>query len=213
MNRVPNPLIDQLANDLAPVKPMTMGAGMALAALALALSIAGIGLTDGIWMSPFAGQASPFFTIVNGAFLLLGLACAGAVLRMASPKVGNSYAGTGWAMAMTAIVPVATVVMLIGRGDALVAIDHAFAVHCVTAPLLTSLVSGGALVWWLRRGAPVSAGHAGLLVGLAAGALGTFAYGLSCSFDTAAHLGLWHMAPVAIAALVGRITVPALIRW
>jgi len=213
MNRVPNPLIDQLADDLAPVRPMTIGVGMALAAVALAVSIAGTAMVEGIWMAPFAGHASPFFIIVNGAFLLLGLACAGAVLRMASPKVGNSYAGTGWAMAMTMILPLATLVMLLGQGDTFAEIDRAFALHCVTAPLVTSLVSGGALVWWLRRGAPVSAGHAGLLTGLAAGALGTFAYGLSCSFDTPAHLGLWHMVPVVIAALVGRAVVPALVRW
>lgn len=213
MNRVPNPLIDQLADDLAPVKPMTRRAGAAIAALALVLSVAGTALFEGIWMAPFAGQASPFFLIVNGAFLMLGVACAGAVVRMASPKVGNSYAGTGWAMAMTAIMPIATLVMLLGHGSALAAIDRAFALHCVTAPLLTSLVTGGALVWWLRRGAPVSSAQAGLLTGFAAGALGTFAYGLSCSFDTVAHLGLWHMVPVALAALIGRMVVPSLIRW
>ncbi|QPC99028.1 NrsF family protein [Qipengyuania soli] len=213
MNRVPNPLIDELASDLAPVSPMTHRTGIAVAFAALALSVTGTALVEGIWMAPYAGQASPFFLIVNLAFLLLGLACAGAVLRMASPSVGNSYAGSGWALAMTAILPAATLVALLGRGDALAAIDEAFALHCVTAPLLTSLVTATALVWWLRRGAPVSATRAGFLTGLAAGALGTFSYGLSCSFDTVAHLGLWHMVPVAIAALAGRIVVPYLVRW
>ena len=213
MNRVPNPLIDELAGDLAPVRPVRHRAGMALTAAALSLSVAGIALVEGIWTAPFAGHASPFFLIVNGALLLLGLACAGAVLRMASPRVGNSYAGSGWALAMTAILPVATIVMLLGRGDALAAIDEAFVFHCVSAPLLTALVTGGALVWWLRRGAPVSPQRAGWLAGLAAGALGTFSFGLSCDYDTVAHLGLWHMVPVAIAAATGRLIVPSLVRW
>lgn len=213
MNRVPNPLIDELVGDLAPVQPVRHRDGIVLTAVALALSVLLTALVEGIWTAPFAGQASPFFMIVNGAFLMLGLACAGAVLRMASPRVGNSYAGSGWALAMTAILPVATIVMLLGRGDALEAIDDAFALHCVTSPLLTSLITAAALVWWLRHGAPVSARRAGLLTGLAAGALGTFAFGLSCNYDTVAHLGLWHMAPVAIAAVIGRLVVPALVRW
>lgn len=213
MNRVPNPLIDQLASDLAPVRPMTHRSGMVLAGAALTLSIVAIAVFEGIRMAPFAGHASPFFMIVNGALLLLGLACAGAVLRMGLPSVGNSYAGSGWALAMTLILPAATIVMLLGSGDLLETIDSAFSLHCLIAPLLTSLVTAGALVWWLRRGAPVSPARAGLLTGLAAGALGTFAYGLSCTFDTVAHLGLWHMVPVALAALIGRIVIPPLVRW
>lgn len=213
MNRVPNPLIEQLAGELAPVSPIRYRTGLALILLALALSVAGIATVEGLWREALAGHASPFFMIVNGAFLLLGLAAAGAVLRMSTPKVGNSYGGVGWASAMAAIMPVATIIMLLGRGDALAAIDEAFALHCVTAPLLTSLVSGSAMVWWLRRGAPVSPQRAGLLTGLAAGALGTFAFGLSCDYDTVAHLGVWHVVPVVLATLAGRLIVPPLVRW
>jgi hypothetical protein len=79
--------------------------------------------------------------------------------------------------------------------------------------LLTSLVSGSAMVWWLRRGAPVSPQRAGLQTGLAAGALGTFAFGLSCDYDTVAHLGVWHVVPVVLATLAGRLIVPPLVRW
>ena len=78
MNRVPNPLIDQLAGDLAPVRPATRRRGLALVAIALVVSIVGIAAIEGIWTAAFAGQASPFFMIVNGASSSLGSgACLG----------------------------------------------------------------------------------------------------------------------------------------
>ena len=51
------------------------------------------------------------------------------------------------------------------------------------------------------------------MTGLAAGALGSVAYGITCPLDDLAHVGLVHIVPVGIAALIGRLVVPPLIRW
>lgn len=49
--------------------------------------------------------------------------------------------------------------------------------------------------------------------GLAAGALGAAAYGLSCSLTGETHLGIWHVVPVFAMVLAGRFVVPHLVRW
>jgi hypothetical protein len=51
------------------------------------------------------------------------------------------------------------------------------------------------------------------LTGLAAGSLGSLAFGMTCPLDGIAHLGIWHIAPVPLAALAARLIVPPLIRW
>ena len=53
----------------------------------------------------------------------------------------------------------------------------------------------------------------GWLTGLASGALGTLAFGITCPLDGIVHLGLWHVLPVPLAALAARVIVPPLIRW
>ena len=57
--------------------------------------------------------------------------------------------------------------------------------------------------------------RAGWLTGLASGALGTLAFGITCPLDGIVHLGLWHVLPVPLAALAARVIVPpdTLYRW
>ena len=69
------------------------------------------------------------------------------------------------------------------------------------------------LAAWLKRGAPVQPDHAALLTGIAAGAVGAVAISLECPRDAIAHVGLWHIAPIAIGAIAGRLLLPRLLRW
>ena len=62
-----------------------------------------------------------------------------------------------------------------------------------------------AAVLFLRRAAPVALARQAWLTGLAAGALGSLAFGITCPVDTIAHLGLWHVLPVPLAALAARV--------
>lgn len=212
MTRNPN-LITQLADELVPVRPMRGHEGLAWVMVATALTIAMVALWQGLWNGPLIGEAAPIFFVVNGLIALVGFASARAVVRMATPRVGARQDGARWVLGALAVLP-ATVLLLVAiegfAGHPLHAEDG---LHCFLSGLMSGVAVAAALIVWLRRGAPVAPNIAGFYTGVCAGAFGSFAFGLSCSFDTISHLGIWHVAPVAVSALLGRVCVPILIRW
>ena len=208
-----NPLIEQLAQDLVPVRALKTRDGLLLVGLAAIATVLVVAFFHGVWMDGLTGHASPIYYIVHGLVLVLGLASATSVIALARPHVGNHLDGPRWAMAMVGVVPAVAVVTLALRSNLGLAMSDANALTCFSKSLMAASFTAIALVLWLRRGAPVSLNMAGLQTGIAAGALGSVAYGLSCPLDTLAHVGIWHVAPVAIAGLVGRIVVPRLVRW
>ena len=204
-------LIDELAADSVPVTPMRKGRGIAQALAAFAVTVVIVlvllGARDGL----LQGEFSVFFVVTNLLLLLLGTACTLAVVAMASPRVGAEHDGPRWAMVMAAVIPVAGVVALAGHAGPVP--YHWDEPLCVLFGLIAAIVAGSVQYRWLKRGAPVSPERAGLLLGTGAGALGTVAYGLSCPFNSVVHLGLWHAAPVVIAALFGRFVLSRFLRW
>ena len=112
MNRVGNSLLDDLAADLSPVQPIRLWQGIALLAVSAMATVAVVELVDGVWRGIAAGRASDIFFIANGMFALVGAAASYAVLRMASPHVGNRHDGARWATAMVVLLPLTAVLTL-----------------------------------------------------------------------------------------------------
>lgn len=216
-NAQPSALIDRLTDELEPVRPLTMRDGSVLVGFAVLITVLAVELIEGLWGGAFNGDASPYFVVANCLLLLLGIAASVGVIGMASPRVGNRHEGPKWAMAMAAVIPLAAIVTIFGHdhpADATMAtLSDPYGVTCMLSSLVAALLTATALVAWLRRGAPVSTAAAGLHIGVAAGALGSVAYGLSCPIDSVMHIGVWHAAPVVIAALAGRFALPHLLRW
>ncbi len=206
-------LIAGLAEGLEPVRQFKSRDGALWVALAVTLTGLGVFVIEGFWQGMLQGEAAPFFWVTNGLLLLLGLAAATSVITMASPHVGNRYDAPRWAAAMVGVLPLAALISAISSGDVSHSTMHVVGPHCVKASLIAASLTGVALIAWLRRGAPVSLNLAGWLTGLAAGSLGTFVFGLSCPLDTVMHLGVSHILPVAISAVIGRLIVPPLVRW
>jgi hypothetical protein len=114
---------------------------------------------------------------------------------------------------MVAVLPAAAFLSLLGHEHPMEPLTDTYGVKCFGAALLASLLTAVTLVLWLRRGAPVAPATAGMHLGIAATALGSAAYGLACPLDGAVHLGVWHVAPVMLGALIGRFALPPLLRW
>ena len=213
MNRVSTPLIDALAQDLAPVRPIRLSHGIALVALAAIGTVVLVELIEGLWRGIMDGAPSVEFFMTNGMLGLLGAASAYAVLRMATPHVGNSHEGARWSAGMLALLPLTALVMLGFGGFAAALTQDMYGLGCFIAGSAFGFVTASALTLWLRRGAPVSLKSAGTYTGIAAGAIGSFAFGLACPVDDIGHLGIWHVAPVVLSGLVGRFAIPPLVRW
>jgi hypothetical protein len=206
-------LIEQLAADLEPVRYLRFREGVLWVGLSLLATVVAIAFIDGLWHGILHGEASPFFMITNGLLLVLGCASATSVLRMAAPRVGNLHDAPLWAMAMVAVLPLSAVLVLLSEGAAMTLLEDPHGLNCLSAALVSSVLCAATLIFWLRRGAPVSPTRAGLHLGVAATALGSASYGLACPLDSMSHLALWHVAPVVIGGLAGRVMLPPLLRW
>lgn len=213
MNKNRDDLIAGLTEELAPVRSFSERDGMTLVVVAAVATFLGVLAIEGLWIGAFRGEAAPFFWVTNGLLLLLGLASAGAVIAMASPGVGNRHDAPKWSFAMLGVLPLAALSSVVSHDAGIGALNDDAALHCLSASLIAATAMGGALTMWLRRGAPVSQQAAGWFTGIAAGAIGTLLYGFSCPVDSVTHLGIWHVVPVAVAAIAGRLIVPKLIAW
>lgn len=217
MQKHPNreDLIAAMTEDLKPVRRAKATDGIMLIAFsAIIACIASIAVYEW-WDGLLTGEASGYFLITHGMLLVLGAASTVGLVSSAMPRVGSRTNAPFWSALMLAILPVGAILALMSGQDSH---DHSglndpVAFMCTTASLYASSLVLLASVLWLRRGAPVSIERSAWLAGLASGALGALAYGITCPLDTFAHVGLWHVAPVAIAAVAGRIIVPPLIRW
>lgn len=208
-------LIAALVDDTVPVRRVHPGEGAALVALATLTAALGMIALFDYWRGITSGQASPFFWITNGLLLLLGAASTAALVVGALPRVGARPNAPAWTLAMLGVLPLAALIQIAKAPEmhAHTGLIDPYGWHCVTASLTAAMVVGAASVLFLRRAAPVAITRQAWLTGLAAGSLSSLALGMTCPLDGIAHLGIWHVAPVPLAALAARFIVPPLIRW
>ena len=206
------PIIDSLVNDLSPRTPMRSWQGAAAVACAtLAACVLLVGAL-GMRKDLMGGDVPGIFFIRQGILLLLGSATSVAVIGMAQPSVGRDGGGWGWALGAALLFPATSLLIGIFSGG-LYTVDTESSLTCIISSGLSAILIGGALVFWLRRGAPTAPERAAWLTGLAAGALGAFAYGLHCPMNGLDYIGLWYGTAVSMCAVTGRLVVPYMIRW
>lgn len=207
-------LIASLSEEITPVRRVKPSQGYALIALGSVVAAVISVVLHRLWIGIFAGEASSYFWIINGLLLVLGIASTAGLVAGSLPRVGARGNAPAWSAAMLAVVPVAA---LLGIATAAPGDTHATSGllfwKCAFYALCAGLLVAGSAIAVLRRGAPVSLERSGWLTGLAAGSLGSIAYGITCPLDSLAHVGIIHVLPVPVAAVIGRFVVPPLIRW
>jgi hypothetical protein len=214
MSHTHEPFLDALLDDLHPVRALRPVDGAALAVAATTVTAIALIMTKGAASSLISGEVSELFLIGNGMLLLLGLAAAFSVISMASPRVGNKHDGARWSIWMASVFPLTALALFAIKPDAWhILLEPALGLHCATWALGASGLIGVSLFAWLKRGAPVQLKTAGMHLGVAATALGSAIYGMTCHVDTIFHLGFWHALPVFAGGLVGRYAIAPLLRW
>ncbi|MEL6828405.1 MAG: DUF1109 domain-containing protein [Pseudomonadota bacterium] len=213
MSNIANSLIDDLVDDLSPVRSLKPSGGMAVAAVLTMLACGSVAWFLGVRNDLAMGMADEMFFLRSGVLLMLGVATAYAAVNLARPGVGNLNRGWIWALVTAALFPLTAAIMSAINMPPVEALRPSEGLHCLTFSGMAALVIGSGLTLWLRQGAPTSPERAGWLVGIASGALGAAAYNIYCPFNDIYYIGLWFTLPVLVSALVGRIVIPRLIRW
>jgi hypothetical protein len=208
------PNIDDLVADLRPVRRLSGSQAAAGTGLALVSAIIIVAWQWGLRADIIAGEPEGIVMIRGGSLLLLGCATLIAVIGSARPSVGQASSGWRWALAGAALFPLASLLLMMKeQALPMAALTASSASWCLGISGASALLIGSVLTAWLRKGAPTVLPQAGWLVGLTAGAFGTFAYSLHCPSTTIHYIGIWYSLTVALCAGAGRLIVPPLIRW
>ncbi|MBX9813191.1 MAG: hypothetical protein A4S12_13560 [Proteobacteria bacterium SG_bin5] len=208
-------LIQSLAASTRPVPRHAVEqrvlAGLLLgAAGAFALIAGGLGLRGDLPSAMMQGH----FLMKWGYSLSLGVIAVMAVLRAARPE------SPPWRSAWLLAVPV--VLLMVGSVAELAAApaDHRMAMvmghsnwQCMLWVSLLSLPIFAGLLWAFRRFAPTRLRTAGAALGVTAGATSAAIYALHCSEVTATFVVTWYSLGIAIAAAIGALAGPRLLRW
>jgi hypothetical protein len=205
--------IQNLVDDLSPVRAANPARSVTFPIAAMIAVLCSIAAIYGVRQDVLNGAPDVMFLLRSGTLLLLGLASAWAVIRMASPSVGRHENGWKIALAAALLFPLAGILVSIKQDPvpAMQAMQSGF--QCLRLSVISGLFIALPMIFTLRRGAPTSPFLAGWVTGIAAGGLGAFVYNFHCPFNNIIYIGFWYSMAVGICAIAGRLVIPPLIRW
>jgi hypothetical protein len=206
-------LITMLAREAGPAPRAPAAARLAPA---LGLGLAG-GLLGALWAKdavPMALLAEPGMWIKFGYAALLALAAAWWVARLARPVArlrppAGAVAGVGVAMALLGLAAVLGAPAE-ARLDTVMGSSWR---SCPTSVALLALPALAGTLWALRGLAPTRPRLAGFAAGLMSGAVGAFAYAVTCDELSPAFVAVWYSLGIAASAALGALLGPRLLRW
>lgn len=208
-------LIEQLSRDLAPVQRFAVArriaVGLLLGSLAAMLAVTVVlGLRPDLRVAVYGFSFWMKWTYT----ISLGLGAAYAVSRLARPDVRSLR--SLWFLAVPVLLlagvavgelartpPGKWVAMWLGRSWAV----------CPWLVLLLSAPIFLGLLWSFRKLAPTRLRAAGAVAGLAAGAWAATVYCLHCPEVSALFVLTWYSLGIALAAGLGALVGPRLLRW
>lgn len=208
-------LINALVDDLQPVRRHAVGWRIGLGMVAggvvtLLLVGAGLGFRPDLWIA-MHGWA---FWMKWAYTASLGACAVAATVKLARPDSGSLH--WLWIIALPA-----TALAVIGIAElAQTPSKHWLAMWlglswkvCSANVFLLSIPIFGGLLWSFRRLAPTRLRAAGATAGLTAGAWAATLYCLHCPEVSAIFVLTWYSLGIALAAGLGALIGPRLLRW
>ncbi|MEO5866385.1 MAG: DUF1109 domain-containing protein [Sphingomonas sp.] len=208
-------LIRQLSSDVPPVRPGAIARRLAIG-LALGMIVSGAVVVFGLGIRPDIGTAMHGFSFWMkwGYTISLSVVAIGATATLARPDAERAR----W-LWVTAI-PVALLAM-VGIGELVrtpqtewleMWLGQSWRV-CPWIVLALSMPIFIGLLWSFRRLAPTRLRAAGAAAGLAAGAFAASVYCLHCPEVSAIFVLTWYSLGILLAASIGALIGPRLMRW
>lgn len=206
-------LMDDLAGEATPVRPLSSRAGRLELATIAAGTLAAIYALFGFRPDVRALAPSLPVALSAGLMVLLAAAAGMGAIRMARPQVGAPSSGASWVLAAILILPAIAAIRMVADPAEIAGLDAHSGLRCLTVGMVAALGALAFLLVWLRRGAPVSPGPAAWLAGLSAGAVGALAVTLECPDEDFAHLAVWHVAVIVAVGGASSLLLPRFLRW
>ncbi len=162
--------------------------------------------------------AAFWLTLAPWIKLLYGAALAAAALwwvgRSARPGVAQRPAQIAVSVVLTAMLSLAVLVWIgTPAPERLATLMGGDPFGCVRNVALVALPVATALGIGLRRLAPTQLRSAGAATGLAAGAVGSVVYSLTCTETGIPFTAIWYTAGIVVVAGLGALLGPRLLRW
>lgn len=208
-------LIDQLSSDVRPIRAGAVGRRIAIG-VALGLIVSGIAVVFGLGIRPDLGVAMHGFSFwMKWAYTLsLSIVAIGATVKLARPDTGR--ARLPWMAAIpVGLLAMVGVVELIRTPQTewlKMWLGQSWTV-CPWIVLLLAMPIFAGLLWSFRKLAPTRLRAAGAVAGLAAGAFAATIYCLHCPEVSAIFVLTWYSLGILLAAWVGAMIGPRLMRW
>jgi hypothetical protein len=205
----------RLSKDLAPVPPGFVARRIALGslggfAISIALVIALLGPRPDL---PFALQTAMFW--VKLVYPISLAVIAGLASERLARPAGSAHARAIWLAVPVGLVVALAVLQLVfapppARMELLMGGSARLCPFLVLAAAVPPLLG---FVWAMRGLAPTRLRETGAVIGLAAGGAGAFAYAWHCTETGAPFLAVWYTVGIALAALLGWLAGPRVLRW
>ena len=208
-------LIEQLTEDLSPVRPRRVWIDALIIALIAAGELAllfavGIAHLD---MHRVMSQPTVGWRIVSLG--LISLVSGWLAIRSFDPTF-SARGSMRW-LALIVVLCVAYGVLTSGLPVAVASIVQRLAWHsgvqCASKIVLLSIPPLLALAVLGHRGAPTDLRRTPLLIGLAAAAWGAFVFVFACPFNDPLYILTWYGLACGIVTLVARLVLPRFARW
>ncbi|HTT82946.1 MAG TPA: DUF1109 domain-containing protein [Rhizomicrobium sp.] len=208
-------LVRKLCADLAPVPQwlvpgrlvLGLGAGF-LVSVVLVLAILG--------PRPDMAQAmhTPMFWLKLAYPLSLAAIAMIASERLARPAASARSRLIWLPLPFALVLVLALIALLVAPPPAREALLMGHSARlCPFFVLASAIPPLAGLVWAMRGLAPTRLRETGLIIGLAAGGAGAFAYAWACNETGAPFLAVWYSLGIAATAILGFLLGPRLLRW
>ncbi len=208
-------LIDELTEDLAPVRPRRLWMDSVIVALIAAIELALLFAVGFARLDMHRMMTQPTMSWRLASFSLIAVVSGWLAIRSFDP----TYSVRGSLRWLTLIVAICVVsgLFLNGAPAGIVSIldrlDWKSGVQCASKIVALSVPPLVGLALLGRRGAPTDMRRTPLLVGVSAAAWGAFAFVFSCPFNDPLYIVVWYGTGCGLVTLVSRYMLPRFARW